>query len=321
MSLDEFTSKLAAAGKGALPDGEYLVTVIEVKTYDSGKFQVFAKTDGGRTVRKMYSAKQDPGPWIALLDQRVKAKVFRDPQGHQRTHFSPCDGTVAAFGGKRLTVEGEILTSNHPSTTRGSGEGVARGDVIAVPDEETNRDDECSGRATELSVQVSRREVGQPAASPSSIDPGALAYHRHQQLLQGLATTRLGLADIAEACHEIQVGKLWQQLGYDKLADYLADPDITLTRREFFRAAAIHEAYVLGAGVDADVLELAPASKWEAALPGASDPSVPADEVVEDVQTLGIQDLRVKYRGADESSADTHSERCEKCGQVIRRAA
>jgi hypothetical protein len=281
MSIEEFQSKLAAAGKGALPDGEYLVTVIEVKTYDSGKFQVFAKTDGGRTVRKMYTAKQDPEPWIALLDQRVKAKVFRDPQGHQRTHFSPCDGTVAAFGGKRLTVEGEVV---------------------------------------EAPAQGSRREVGQPAASPSSIDPGALAFHRHQQLLQGLATTRLGLADIAEACHEIQAGKLWQQLGYDKLADYLADPDITLTRREFFRAAAIHEAYVLGAGVDADVLELAPASKWEAALPGASDPSVPADEVVVDVQTLGIQDLRVKYRGQDEG-ASSHSERCEKCGQVIRRAA
>jgi hypothetical protein len=285
MSIEEFQSKLAAAGKGALPDGEYLVTVIEVKTYESGKFQVFAKTDGGRTVRKMYTAKQDPEPWIALLDQRVKAKVFRDPQGHQRTHFSPCDGTVAAFGGKRLTVEGEVV--EQPRRTP---------------------------------VQVSRPEVVQPAPSPSSIDPGALAYHRHQQLLQGLTTTRLGLADIAEACHEIQAGKLWTQLGYDKLADYLADPDITLTRREFFRAAAIHDAYVLGAGVDADVLELAPASKWEAALPGAVDPSVPADEVVVDVQTLGIQDLRVKYRGQDEG-ASSHSERCEKCGQVIRRAA
>lgn len=307
MSIEEFASKLGAHQSGALPDGCYQATLKHVVWQEEKrKLRLIGLLDNEREVHQVISRAKPATveKWNALHGQRVLVQVRRIPRTGQVTgSFRPADGTVVGFGGVRMTDEGEIKTSGKVSATR-QARTPTTPDLVEDPD-------------------TAAHSAFPAAVSSSSIDEPARAYHHHEQLLTGLATTRRGLADIAEACYQIQQGKLWTALGYDRLADYLSDPDITLTRREFFRAAAIHEAYVSGTlrALDPEVLELAPASKWEAALPGASDASVPDDDLIADVQTLGIRDLRARYRGEDEECDDAPAARCETCGQTLRRAA
>ena len=308
MSLEDFTQKLTVHQSGAMPDGCYQATLKHVVWQEEKrKLRLIGLLDNEREVHQVISRAKPATveKWNALHGQRVLVQVRRIPRTGQVTgSFRPADGTVVAFGGTRMTDEGEILNADR---MKRAARAVKDNDTAAI---------------VEIASEGNEERAVEAATRMRSIDEPARAYHHHSQLLTGLATTRRGLADIAEACYQIQQGKLWTALGYDRLADYLSDPDITLTRREFFRAAAIHEAYVLNAGIEPEVLELAPASKFEAAIPGAIDPSVTADELVSDVQVLGIRDLRQKYRGADEESApDAPSARCETCGQTLRRAA
>lgn len=301
MSIEEFASKLTAHQSGAMPDGTYQATLKHVIWQEEKrKLRLIGLLDNEREVHQVISRAKPATveKWNALHGQRVLVQVRRIPRTGQVTgSFRPADGTVVGFGGVRMTDDGEVVEREVQSRSR-TGASV-HGDPAGPPLTEP------------------------PAVQPTSsaIDEPARAYHHHSQLLTGLATTRRGLADIAEACYQIQQGKLWTALGYDRLADYLSDPDITLTRREFFRAAAIHEAYVVEAGVDPDVLELAPASKFEVAIPGILDPMIPNEEVIAKVQTDGIRDLRIEYRGAEESAPDAPAARCETCGQTLRRAA
>lgn len=305
MSLEEFASKLTAHQSGALPDGCYQATLKHVVWQEEKrKLRLIGLLDNEREVHQVISRAKPATveKWNALHGQRVLVQVRRIPRTGQVTgSFRPADGTVVGFGGVRMTDEGEIKTSGKVSATR-QARTPTTPDLVEDPD-------------------TAAHSAFPAAVSSSSIDEPARAYHHHEQLLTGLATTRRGLADIAEACYQIQQGKLWTALGYDRLADYLSDPDITLTRREFFRAAAIHEAYVVEAGVDPDVLELAPASKFEVAIPGILDPMRPNDEVISHVVNNGIRDLRIEYRGAEESAPDAPSARCETCGQTLRRVA
>jgi hypothetical protein len=129
-----------------------------------------------------------------------------------------------------------------------------------------------------------------------------VAQDQYNRLLEGLNATRLALSAVAQACHDISRDKSWTDLGYESLAEFLASPEITLTRSSFFTMAQIWELYVLDGGVDPQQLAVAHPSKLAIPLRAIGANEVTVAEAIADVETLGARDLREKYQLAVEKS-------------------
>lgn len=129
-----------------------------------------------------------------------------------------------------------------------------------------------------------------------------VAQHQYEQLISGLDATRLALSAVAQACHEISRDKSWLDLGYESLAEFLASPEITLTRTQFFTMAQVWERYVLDGGVDPQALAVAHPSKLAIPLRALGANEVTVAEAIADVETLGARDLREKYELPREKS-------------------
>jgi len=129
-----------------------------------------------------------------------------------------------------------------------------------------------------------------------------VAQDQYNRLLEGLNATRLALSAVAQACHDISRDKSWTDLGYESLSEFLASPEITLTRSNFFTMAQIWELYVLDGGVDPQQLAVAHPSKLAIPLRAIGANEVTVAEAIADVETLGARDLREKYQLTVEKS-------------------
>lgn len=162
---------------------------------------------------------------------------------------------------------------------------------------------EATVRHTPAGVQTS---LSRPGVAPSaslvegevlSLQGAAdVAHQAHQQVLTGLRRTREGLIQTAAGCHALASQEGWSALGYDSLAEYLAAPEITLSRSEFYRLADIYETYVLKGEVDPAVLTGAGESKLEVPLPAIKQGLVSADVAASDAEALTRKELRDRYR-------------------------
>jgi len=129
-----------------------------------------------------------------------------------------------------------------------------------------------------------------------------VAQDQYNRLLEGLGTARMALSAVAQACHELSRDKSWIDLGYESLAEFLASPEITLTRTQFFSMAQVWERYVLDGGVDPRDLAVAHPSKLAIPLRALGANEVSVAEALADVATLGARDLREKYELPREES-------------------
>jgi hypothetical protein len=134
-----------------------------------------------------------------------------------------------------------------------------------------------------------------------------VAQDQYNRLLEGLSATRLALSAVAQACHDISRDKSWTDLGYESLSEFLASPEITLTRSNFFTMAQIWELYVLDGGVDPQQLAVAHPSKLAIPLRAIGANEVTFAEAIADVETLGARDLREKYQLTVEKSERSDS--------------
>lgn len=162
-------------------------------------------------------------------------------------------------------------------------------------------------------------EVVDPAADYT---PQTLAAQRaHELLVQGLHAANLGLAAAADACHRLITDEGWVALGYRSMRDYLASPEISISRSTFYGLAAIHNCYVLEGGIEATMLADAGTSKLEVPLPALRAGKVEAMEAFTDAKTLGLRDLREKYRSEPdpEPAPDppVRPSACKHCGGVL----
>jgi hypothetical protein len=165
-----------------------------------------------------------------------------------------------------------------------------------------------------VNAKVAQTRVGQrttlfanghhvlPAPSTSVVvnedeerEKAAAAHESHQRVLQGLSAARLGLTIAAQGCHELQESRGWASLGHETLNEYLASPEVTLSRPEFFRLAAIWRAYVLDGGVDPTRLRGAAETKLEVPLSALGKGLVTVEQAVEDATSMGRADLRIRY--------------------------
>lgn len=159
-----------------------------------------------------------------------------------------------------------------------------------------------------------------PAHEPEYTERTRDAQGAHEQLLTGLHHANRGLALAASACHRLRLDEGWTALGYDSLGQYLASPEIAMSRSQFYALADIWEQYIEQGQVDERRL-VAP-SKLEVPLAALKAGDITVDEAIEDAETLGLRDLRQKYRGEKEASG--RPERppsfpfaCTHCGSML----
>jgi hypothetical protein len=234
-----------------------------------------------------------------LLTQSVQVRVSRTPVGQQVTvtRERPPVGRDAPAGGVVLSVE-----RGAPGCTCGTPPFAppepsddcpfhAERGVVLEPDS-------CpDGLECQTCPAAGEDDVCLPAERPVTGNPVTIAHGAHAKVIEGLRGVRLSLALVAEGCHELHVTEGWRELGYESLSEYLAAPEITISRTEFYRMAEIWSAYVLNGGVEPIELQGAGPSKLEVPLPAITAGVVSAVQAVADATSMTRKDLRSHYAG------------------------
>ena len=272
MSLPE---QVAAIHDGIVPDGDHLVTLTEVAVVPrkAGGWwgRLLSETSGGRQLREMRRLGADADDAF-ILDQSANRKWVEWGQrmGVNETDARGVFNALHQLQGHRFTAR--VTKTAHSTTVQHR----AFEDVVFAT----------GGQALTVEGELVTN----------------LAQDQYNRLLEGLNATRLALSAVAQACHDISRDKSWTDLGYESLAEFLASPEITLTRSSFFTMAQIWELYVLDGGVDPQQLAVAHPSKLAIPLRAIGANEVTVAEAIADVETLGARDLREKYQLAVEKS-------------------
>lgn len=294
MSVERLQAQIEATASGVLPDGDHLVTLVEVSVTPRKKggywLRLISKSDADAYVREMRRLGDDDQYPYALSESRKRSLLeLAERLGldvDRRTEVELIVERIKSLSGSAVTVS--VAKNAHQTVVRHS---APTGSVIATA-------------AGELTVHG---EIIEPDD----------AFASHQKLIDGLSRSRLALALVAEAAYELSRSQGYRALGYDTLAEYLADPAICLSRTTFFDLAAVYERYVVEGGADAHRLQVAGLSKLTIPLRALGSGEVDVDEALADVEELGRRDLRAKYHGDDESEEQSgQPDSCPRCAGI-----
>jgi hypothetical protein len=231
---------------------------------------------GLRRVADRLGAAQRPGlhPRVIVksiarevLGQSVRARVSRTPVGQSVTVYRERAGV--------------------PSCACGAGctDGVCTAQELDEPSPD------------EVTVEEAAIHADLAPAQQRAMDAVGAAESAHLKVIEGLRGVRISLTLLAEGCHDLHVSEGWRELGYETLSEYLAAPEITVSRSEFYALADIWSTYVLAGGVEPLALQGAARSKLEVPLPALSAGVVSAEQAVADATSMPRKDLRTHYAG------------------------
>ena len=272
--------QIEAINDGLVPDGDHFVTLTEVAVIPRkaggwwGRFM--SVTSGGRQLREMRRLGVDENDAF-ILDQGANRKWVEWGQrmGVNESDARGVFNALHQLQGHRFTAR--VTKTAHSTTIQHR----AFEDVVFAT----------GGQALTVEGELVTN----------------VAQDQYNRLLEGLSATRLALSAVAQACHDISRDKSWTDLGYESLSEFLASPEITLTRSNFFTMAQIWELYVLDGGVDPQQLAVAHPSKLAIPLRAIGANEVTVAEAIADVETLGARDLREKYQLTVEKSERSDS--------------
>lgn len=143
----------------------------------------------------------------------------------------------------------------------------------------------------------------------------AQCYELDQRVKAGLRAGREALWDVAAALYAFDELSGWVALGYERIGDWLADPEVTMTRAQFYRLTGMYQELAVLRSVPEKKLKELDSSKVAIVMPGIKSGRVKLDDALDDVQALGARDLRDKYIGRkdpkDEAAPDVGSRHSE----------
>lgn len=145
---------------------------------------------------------------------------------------------------------------------------------------------------TEEIVAAPAREVEQ-----SELDEMvSSAFQADHAIKQVLSRARTDMWELAARFHDWEESKRWKWLGgYDTLNDWLAEPEIGVSRSLYFDLRKAWEQIVVLRGADVDELRGVDWSKVRLMLPAISSNTVDIESAIEDARALGWRDIREKY--------------------------
>ena len=100
---------------------------------------------------------------------------------------------------------------------------------------------------------------------------------------------------VAEALWQFDQKQAWQALEYDTLNEFLADPEVGISRSAYYRYISVYNELVVRRELSVEELLDVDISKADTVLAAIRDSRVAVDVAVSDARTLGRRDLREKY--------------------------
>jgi hypothetical protein len=274
---------------GTIPRGTYEATlsnVALVRRKDSGSWvlRMIARTDRlGRYVHAWRGLSENPDDPYDLTDGQVRGlRKFAEAMG------------VATPAPAAQIVEQVARMVGQPVIAKVTQTPVGQQATFTAPQPEGTI-----------------RILAPATVDPANLEGAAAAAHAaHEKIMEGLHAAHYALACAAEGCHTLLASEGWTALGFESLSEYLAAPEVTLSRSEFYRLASIWERYVLDGGLDPMALQSAGPSKLEVPLPALEAGVVSAEQAVADAASMTRADLRKHYE-ALQTSGDSGDVRDE----------
>jgi hypothetical protein len=122
------------------------------------------------------------------------------------------------------------------------------------------------------------------------------SFQADTDLKQALRRARMDLWDVAKRLHEWDLRTGWKWTGnYESLGEWLADPEVTMTRGTYYRLRDGYRMLVLDKHVDEDKVRELDTSRVAVVLKALRENTVSVEEAISDVEVLGWRDLREKY--------------------------
>jgi hypothetical protein len=122
-------------------------------------------------------------------------------------------------------------------------------------------------------------------------------YELEQQIKEHIARGREALWDLGEALHAFNSQNGWTALSYETAAEWLAQPEIGITKTAFYRLVRRHKELRITRQIPMQTLVQLEPSKLDMVLPYVESNEVKMDDAIEDVTTMGARDLKDKYIG------------------------
>lgn len=286
MTVQRLAGQIAATQEGALPEGEHRMKLDNVSILARKKggwgLRIISVNEAGRYAREWRNLSADAEDPFALTDGQRRGIV----DFAKRFNITETDPQAIV----------ERLQNSHGAPVQVRIKQTPHGTVIK--------------HSAPEGIRI-RTEAGTLTVAGEVIEPQD-AFQLEQKLKAALRITRRSLIDVAEACYGISRNHAYEALGYDTLAEFLAQPDVGMSRSEFFTAAKVHEVFVLEHGIDPDRLADASLTKLDVVLPKVAAGEVEAEEALTDAATQGLRDLRDGYRGERESPGD-RTPGCVRC--------
>jgi hypothetical protein len=146
------------------------------------------------------------------------------------------------------------------------------------------------------------RQITVPPAAELSVQEleaaRETAYGIEQKIKGAILLGREALWVMAQGFYEFEQTQGWAALGYEKLNDWLAQPEVSVTYRTFKRYTRAYRETVVNRQIPMETMGDVDLSKVDLVLPAIEANSVTVEEAFGDVKTLGFRDLQEKYIGA-----------------------
>lgn len=154
------------------------------------------------------------------------------------------------------------------------------------------------------------------------------AFQLEQAIKQDLVDAHQAWWKLAQTFWVFRQGRYWLDLKYNTIDEFLAQPDVGVTRSTFFRFVQAWDEFHVRREIEPEVLQEIEPSKALVILPAVRDGKVEPEQAVADATAMGYRDLRQHYKPQpnggkseaedDSTSLDASAEpvrvQCELCG-------
>lgn len=151
-----------------------------------------------------------------------------------------------------------------------------------------NPNRECGVSTVSDGVELELREQQERAEVAFAID---------QELKAALRRGQAVLWDVAEQCYLFNESRGWLDLGIETLEEYLAQPEIGMSRASFYKFKRTWQSLVVDRKIAADKLRALEMSKVALVAPKIIANKATVEEALADAESLAWGDLRDKYIG------------------------
>lgn len=123
------------------------------------------------------------------------------------------------------------------------------------------------------------------------------AQAAHKQLIAAVLIGRAAMWALAEASWRLNEDRGWVKLGYDTKGEYLAQPEINMSRATFDLYVRAWGGTVEQRQIPLEDLQELDVTKVDIVLPQVTRSKVSIEDALSDAKVLGSHDLREKYQG------------------------